>query len=263
MTFLSNIIPYITYCIKAKTAHGIHSPFVFKLFTELMQNKNEAYYTFQELDAIRKKLLTNTSVITVSDYGAGSKIFKGNNRQIKTIARHGVSSAKFSELYFKLINFCNSKYIVELGTSIGLNTLYLSKACSEAKVFTVEGSEELFLFSKKMFQKYNATNIEPINKLFNEAFPEILKQIPQLDFLFIDGNHTYEATLNYFNMAIQKKTEQSVFVFDDINWSTGMQNAWNEIKKHPDVTLSIDLFFVGIVFFRKEQKEKQHFVLRY
>lgn len=263
MNRFNNFLAYISYLLNSKTAHGVHSPFVYKFVTELLETKNEAYYQFTELNVIRKQLLLNHTELEITDFGAGSKVFKSNKRKVSEIAKHGISEKKFSELYFKLVNFCNAEYIVELGTSIGLNTLYLSKANSKAKIYTIEGCPKLHEFSSQLFKTYNAQNIETINDNFDNALPELLNKLPRLDFLYIDGNHQYEATKKYFEMALKKKHEHSVFIFDDINWTEGMQKAWEEIKNHPEVTLSLDFFFMGIIFFRKEQKEKEHFILKY
>ena len=62
-------------------------------------------------------------------------------------------------------------------------------------------------------------------------------------------------------MLLPKTHNDSIFIFDDINWSKGMQEAWNKIKAHPQVSVSIDTFFWGMVFFRKEQV-KEHFKIR-
>lgn len=263
MSLLNKSIQFLNYLVKSHSAHGLHSPFVYKFVTELLENENEDYYQFKELNEVRKQLLKNTSLIEITDFGAGSKIFKGNKRRICDIAKHGISEKKFSELYFKLVNFSNAEYVIELGTSLGLNTLYLAKANSKSKVYTIEGCSELHKFSSQLFSSHKATNITGINDNFDNALPKLLNSIPKIDLLYIDGNHLYEPTINYFKLALTKKHENSVFVFDDINWNKDMQKAWEEIKNHPEVTLSLDLFYVGIVFFRKEQKEKEHFILKY
>lgn len=260
---LNNISDYLKYNFVAKSAHGVHSPFVYKFITELLESTNEDYYQFKELNEVRNTLAKNDTVIEITDFGAGSKVFKDNKRKISDLVKHGVSKKKFSELYFKLVNFTNSQFIVELGTSIGLNTLYLSKANSVSTVYTLEGCPELAKFSKDLFEKQNAKNIYLINDTFEKAFPKLLNEIPKLDLLYVDGNHNYQSTLNYFKLALDKKHNNSVFVFDDINWNNEMKKAWEEIKAHPEVTLSLDLFSVGIIFFRKEQKEKEHFILKY
>lgn len=263
MSFLTKLKRYIRYRLKARTAHGVHSPFVSKLIHEIIETENTDYYIFKELRKTRRGLLGNKEKITITDLGAGSKVFKGNVRTVSQIASAGTSRPKFSRLYFRLINFCHAKQIVELGTSIGLNTLYLAKADSSAKVYSIEGCSGLHQFAKKLLQANEVKNVTLLNGNFDKVFPELLEQLPQLDLLFVDGNHRYEPTINYFTMALEKKTDSSVFIFDDIHWSDGMEKAWEEIKAHPEVTLSLDLFYAGIIFFRKEQKEKEHFILKY
>ncbi len=263
MSLLNNITAFLNYYFRAKTAHGVHSPFVYKFITELLENKNEDYYTFKELDTVRDSLLENETVLEITDFGAGSKVFKDNKRKVSDLVKYGTSKAKFSELYFKLVNFTDSQFIVELGTSIGLNTLYLAKANSKSTVYTLEGCPEIATFAKKLLEQNGVQNCYVINDTFEKAFPKLLSEIPKLDFLYIDGNHNYQSTINYFKLGLAKKHNHSVFVFDDIKWNAEMQKAWEEIKNHAEVTLSLDLFYAGIIFFRKEQKEKEHFVLKY
>jgi predicted O-methyltransferase YrrM len=263
MSTLSNINSYLKYRVNARSAHGVHSPFVYKFITELLESNKDDYYQFKELAAVRKELSENDSIIEITDFGAGSKAFKDNKRKISDLVRYGTSQPKFSELYFKLVNFSNAQFIIELGTSIGLNALYLAKANSSATVYTLEGCPELAKFSEALFEKQKLKNIFLINDTFEKAFPKLLKEIPKLDLLYVDGNHNYASTINYFKMGLEKKHNHSVFIFDDINWNGEMRKAWGEIKDHPEVTLSLDLFYAGIIFFRKEQKEKEHFVLKY
>ena len=59
-------------------------------------------------------------------------------------------------------------------------------------------------------------------------------------------------TLEYFNLCLKKIHNETVFVFDDIHWSEEMEEAWNEIKNHSKVRVSVDLFRMGLIFFRKE-----------
>ena len=132
----------------------------------------------------------------------------------------------------------------------------MANANKNGQVYTIEGSNSLFEFAKTLASKNNINNIEFIHSKFDEALPKVLQKINSLDLCYVDGNHTYEATINYFNLALSKKNNTSVFIFDDIYWSKGMTKAWEEIKKHPSVTLSIDTFNFGLVFFREEVKEK-------
>ncbi|MDP1802467.1 MAG: class I SAM-dependent methyltransferase [Bacteroidota bacterium] len=246
---------YIKHYLTARRGgHGVHSPFAFQLCEEVFYNRN-SFYDLDELQKTRTSLLNSNTEIIVEDFGAGSKTFTTNKRKIKDLVAKGISTAKQSETLYKLINFLNCGAIIELGTSIGLNTLYLAKANKNGKVITIEGSKNLVEFATELAKKNNLNNIEFIEAKFDEALPTLLQNnSPSL--IYIDGNHTYDATMRYFNLALAKKDNSTVIIFDDIYWSPGMTMAWNEIKNNASVTLSIDLFYFGMVFFREELKEK-------
>ena len=241
--------------VAKRNGHGIHSPFAYQLCEEVFYNEN-SFYDFKALNAIRNGLLLTETELSIEDFGAGSKTFKTNTRKVKDIAAKGISSKEQSELLYKLLNFLKCQTVVELGTSLGLNTLYLAQVNKNTSVTSVEGSKSLFNFSQELANKHKVTNIRFIHAVFENVFPQVLNEINELDFLYVDGNHTQEATLNYFNQALSKKHNNSVFIFDDIYWSKGMTKAWEEIKKHPSVRLSVDTFYFGMVFFKDEFKEK-------
>jgi len=229
---------------------------------ELIKNPYP-FSDFNELNHLRKNLKNSSEIIDITDFGAGSKKINFPKRSIKDIVKYGIAPQKQAEFLYRLINFFNPKISIELGTSIGLTTLYLAKAAPKAKLYTLEGSDTLVKFSSTLFKKYVATNINLIAGNFNNTLPSLIESLDTIDFMYVDGNHAYEPTMHYFNLALQKKNNQSIFVFDDITWSKGMQQAWQEICAHPEVTLSLDLFYFGIIFFRKEQKQKEHFVLKF
>jgi predicted O-methyltransferase YrrM len=259
-TFLAK--KYLDYKLKAKNEHSIHSPFVFELYCNAIKN-DSLYYVFNDLKKLRHGLEADNTVLTIEDLGAGSKHFKDGKRKVSDIAKHGITSEKNSRLLFRLVEYFHPENIVELGTSLGVNTLYLASPSLKSKVTTLEGSKSLCEFAGNLFRQRKQKNIEVVEGNFDKTFAEVIKKIKRLDFLFIDGNHKKNPTLNYFETALQKIHNDSVFVMDDIYWSEEMESAWQEIKKHPRVTLTIDLFQFGIVFFRSEHKVKEHFVLRF
>jgi predicted O-methyltransferase YrrM len=261
MTF-KTFFAYLNYRFTSYTEHDLHSPFMYEFYMQLINNPNP-YGDFEELAELRKQLSKNTQVIEVTDFGAGSKKLNSNKRAINQIVKHGIAQKKQAEFLYRLLNKFNPKTIVELGTSVGLTTLYLSKSLPKSTIYTIEGCPNLFRFSKNIFQEQGAKNIQSINGNFNVELPKLLKKIESLDFLYIDGNHAYEPTMEYFKVALSKKQAHSIFVFDDINWSEDMQRAWKEICDSKEVTLTLDFFFFGIVFFRTEQKQKEHYVLKF
>jgi predicted O-methyltransferase YrrM len=127
----------------------------------------------------------------------------------------------------------------------------------------MEGSKEIADFAKQDFQKLKLKNIELVEGNFDNTLSSVVHGLSTVDFAFIDGNHRKEPTIKYFQQLLAKTNNDSILVFDDIHWSSEMEAAWQTIRKNAAVTCSIDLFFIGIVFFRKEFKEKQHFVIRF
>lgn len=259
---LKQVLKYINYRLTAYTEHDVHSPFVYDFYTQLIRNEYP-YGDFEHLDELRKKLLADSTVLDITDLGAGSKKLDSNKRSIQQIVKHGIAPKKQAEFLYRLINKFSPKTIIELGTSVGLTSLYLAKANSGATLYTLEGSESLVAFSKALFKKEQLRNVVSIQGNFDAEFPKLLTGLETIDCLYIDGNHASEPTLRYFNLALAKKNAGSIFIFDDINWSDDMQKAWQSVTAHPDVRLSLDCFHFGMVFFRTEQKEKEHFVLRF
>ncbi len=259
---LKTILKYINYRLTSYTEHDLHSPFLYNFYMELIKNEHP-YGDFEILNTIRKKLESDTTVIKITDLGAGSKKLKSNQRAINQIAKHGIAPKKQAEFLYRLLNKFSPATVVELGTSIGLTSLYLAKSSPKATIYTIEGCGNLYQYANALFKQQRANNIQSIHGNFDKQFPDVLSDIDALDFLYVDGNHTYEATMAYFEMALKKRNNNSIFVFDDIYWSDDMQKAWKEICNHTEVTLSLDLFYFGIIFFRSEQKNKEHFVLKF
>ncbi len=259
---------YVLYLFKAGNAHGLHSPFVFRLFTEVIA-ADKWYYDFDTLEDLRATLLNNTEKIAITDFGAGSKYNTGKVRMVSDIAQYSISPANVSQLLFKLVDFLRPKTILELGTSLGVNTLYLTLPLTkEAKIYTFEGCTNLATIAQTNFAAFRRATpqIEVIQGNIDQTLPSFLQKFEtnkqKLDFIFFDANHQYAPTLRYFEQCLAHCHEESILVFDDIYWSADMTKAWKTICQHPKVLLSIDLFQVGLVFFREKQP-KQHFTLRF
>ena len=251
---------YFKFILKSSNQHGIHSPFVYDLITKCFYDKTE-FIEYKQLSSFRKELIKLDTEITIEDFGAGSKVFKSNKRKISDLAKVAGASKQESELLFRIAKYFNPKSVLELGTSLAISTNTISKATANAKITTVEGSKSIFDWNEKNTAKYNFKNIKFTNSLFDN-YLEILKPETKFDFIYIDGNHTYEATIKYFEILKNHIHKNSLIIFDDIHWSEGMDKAWNEIIRDKTVTLSIDTFHFGMVFFRKEQYNKEHFVVR-
>lgn len=256
-------IKYINYKLFAKHrhGHGIHSPFVYDLLTNIIEDETP-YYCFENIEKYRTDLLKNPDTIQVTDFGAGSRKNKSNNRKIKDIAKHSMTPKKYAQLLFRLVNHFKPNNIIELGTSLGLTSLYLAQPNSKANVYTIEGCPEISKIASKIFALTSTNNIKQYVGNFDKVFPEVLNEATQADFIYIDGNHRKEPTISYFKMCLDFISDDSVIIFDDIHWSDGMNEAWEEIKKHPRVSVTIDLFFMGIAFFKKDL-QKQDYIIKF
>ncbi len=258
----TRLLKYLNYRLTAHTEHDVHSPFVYTFYQELIAKATD-YEDFKELDQIRKQLQEDQTTIRITDLGAGSKKLNGNTRSVSDIVRHGIARKKQAEFLYRLVKRFAPKTIIELGTSVGLTSLYLAKAQEASTLYTIEGCPELSIFSKQQFERQGISNSVSITGSFDEELPKVLSSLQSVDLVYFDGNHAYEPTLRYFRMALEKKHAGTIFIFDDIYWSAGMEKAWKEIHTHPEVRLSMDFFQFGIVFFRTEQKNKEHFVLKF
>ena len=108
----------------------------------------------------------------------------------------------------------------------------------------------------------DAKNINITLGDFQTTLQEKLKEINTINLAFIDGNHQKEPTITYFKECLKYSNNNTIFIFDDIHWSKGMENAWGYIKSHQKTTLTIDLFYIGIVFIKSELS-KENYTIRF
>ena len=252
------ISSFFVFLYRSKNKHGIHSPFVFDLLTQCLRSTTNLEKKSKFIK-IRTYFLANKQEIEVIDFGQGSSYFKGNKRKIAAIAKIAGIQIKNAHTLIRFVEYFKPKEILEIGTSIGLATAAMQIGNPKAKITTLEGCPETSTIAKKMFSKFEFKNIHLLEGNFDFTLKNALTK--KYELIFFDGNHNKKATLTYFEMCLTMVQNDSIFIFDDINWSKGMQQAWEEIKKNDLVTVTIDTYSWGIVFFRKEQ-EKQHFTIR-
>ncbi len=257
MNKLRFLFRYLNYYIKAKTKHGVHPPFLFHLVTDVINN-DKKHSEYHIAESLRTTLLNNTKEIYCEDFGTGVS----STRSISSIAKRSTKSPKYAQLLFRLVKELKPDTIVELGTSLGVSTTYMALASHETRIITIEGSKNIANVAKDNFNKNNLNNIEVVNKNIDNVLKSILNDIKMIDIVFFDGNHRKKATIDYFEQCLPSHHNNTVFIFDDIHWSKDMEEAWEHIIANSEVSLSIDLFFLGIVFFRKELS-KQNFLIRF
>lgn len=257
---MHSIKSYLQFLLRSTNQHGVHSPFVFDLVTKCFYDKTN-YPEYSILKNYRNSLLQNKNTIEVTDFGAGSRVFKSNIRAINQIAKNAGISPKRAKLLFRMVRYFQPDPVLEIGTSLGLATSALALGNERAKITTLEGCPNTIAIAKNQLQLQNLNNVEFHNTEFSSYLKNYQLSTINYQLIYFDGNHSKQATLEYFELLLPTITNYSVWIFDDIHWSTGMEEAWEIIKKHPKVKVTIDTYQWGIVFFRSEQ-EKEHFTIR-
>lgn len=239
----------------------MHSPFVFDFIKYVLRDKTH-YADYVRIESLRKKLLQRNEEIEIEDFGAGSTILPGKKRKIKDIARTSLKPKKFAQLLYRITKYYNCGDVVELGTSLGITTCYLASA-GKGKVTSFEGSSAIATVAQEQFAECGLNNVGINLGNIDNTLPGFIRIGSPQDLFFLDGNHRKEPTLLYFSQLLSLAKPSSIFIIDDIHWSSGMEEAWEELKNHDAVTLSIDLFFIGILFLDPAFLVKQSFTIRF
>ena len=260
MVNLRFVQAYLEHLLRAKTRHGVHSPFVYRLIDKVIYDFH-AKADYESIENIRKGLLQDDRVIEVRDLGAGSHLNRNRQKQVKTIARNASKSPRLAQLIYRLAADASPRNIIELGTCLGITTTYLARAAPDARVITIEGCPQTAAVARETLEKAEAGAELHVGN-FDDVLPALLEGLEYIDMVYVDGNHRKDATLNYFAQCLPKLSDRSIMIFDDFYWSKGMQEAWEEIKAHPEVSVTIDLFWIGLVYVRRPQA-KEHFRVRF
>jgi predicted O-methyltransferase YrrM len=256
-------IRYLRFRLRARSEYDLHSPFVFGFWSQVLTD-NAFYEEYGIIEKLRAKLLKDRSLIHVTDLGAGAG--DGVSRQkialVRKIIKNSSVTPSWGRLLFRMARYFRPAVMVELGTSLGMSTAYLAIGNPLGKVTSIEGCPETAAIAKRNFGILGLDNIQQETAPFEEILPGLLEKLGKVDLFFIDGNHRKEPSLQYFHQCLQHIRDDSVVILDDIHWSVEMEEAWKAIQEHPSVTLTIDLFRMGLVFF-KEGLSREDFVLHF
>lgn len=265
---IARISSWVNHLVSARTRHAVHSPFVYDLIEHVLRPDAELP-GFTAIEQLRDDLLESEQTIRVNDLGAGSRrlppggmVFDLPIRRVSEMAATSLKSPKHARMLHRLAQWADARQVLELGTSFGISTLYLAHGAANGTVDTIEGCPQTFRIAQHHFERMRCTNVRAHLGSFRNKLPEVLRRADRLDLVFIDGHHLKAPTLDYFEQCLDHAHNGTVFVFDDIHWSRGMEEAWSTVQEHARVSVSIDLYQMGLVFLRGEQP-RQRFRLRY
>ena len=248
----------LNFLLKSSNQHGIHSPFVYDLITKCFYDKTP-FSAYHNLKALRNELIYNQDLVKVKHYSEASKVFQSNHQKISTIVKGEGSSYKKQKQLYRITNYFKPKNVLELGTSVGLGSAAMAIASNNSIIKTVEVNKNISDIAKKVFKSYQLKNIQIDTSSFKDFFKK--SNYENLDLVYLDGTCDKESTIENFNSLLKYSHNESVFIINNIYWSKEMTEAWNIIKKQKEITVSIDTYYLGFLFFRKEQP-KQHFTIR-
>lgn len=253
---------YLKYTIMAghRLGHGIHSPFIFDLVTRVLRNKTDKDIVCI-IEKTRKKMLHDSRTIIVEDFGTGAKNRKTYRKRVSQIGKRSPVTPKYGLLLSKLASEFGGKGIIEFGTSLGISTMYLA-ASTTGKVYSMEGSPVIANIARENLESAGFNNCEIFTGDFDAVLPDVLEKCPNPGLVFIDGNHMKEPLLRYFSKITEVSDKKTVIVIDDINYSKKMGEAWSEIKNSGNVTVTIDMHRMGLVFLREGITPK-NYIIRY
>jgi predicted O-methyltransferase YrrM len=218
--------------------------------SKVFRNKTD-YDVVCSIEKVRKKLKSDHRPIQVTDLGSGKDKRTTKIRKVSEIARYSPVPSKYGQLLSNLASEFGKPMIVELGTSFGISTMYLASGSPESVIYTIEGSKEIAEIAGNNFKEAGLTNITNLTGSFDEMLPVVFKNSVKPGLVFIDGDHRKEPVLRYFDKIAEASDNNTVIVIDDIYYSKEMEEAWNEIKNNDKVSAAVDIFRMGIVFFRK------------
>jgi precorrin-6B methylase 2 len=260
MRLLFQIKSWLTYWLDAVDRHSLHSPFFYDFYTRVVR-ADRKLPEFEPFEERRRALLKDRTMIDVLDLGAGPSYNVMPKRRISDIAGTSLTPPRFSRLYAAIAAYAGAEHIIELGTSLGINTLYLASQ-KNSVVTTFEGSPSIATIARDTFNFAGAKNITLVEGDITKTLPGFLQRAPKPNLVFMDANHRYEPTILYFETLIQRVKPSTIIIADDIHYSEDMQKAWNVMRNHPLVYGSADLYRAGLLFF-DPSLNKQHVVLQF
>ena len=251
---------FFSFYRKAQTLYDIHSPMVAAYLQSAVEDRR-TFYAFPVIESYRKRILEDSTTLPIYDLGAGSKVNTNPIRTVSDIARSTPVPPRVGRRLFKTVNFFKPKTMIELGTSLGISTMYQSAARPSAALYSLEGNPAVAEYTNRQCQQMGFSSIRIVTGNFDHVLPQLLQKLDCVDYAFIDGNHQYQPTLQYTQWLLSKIHSESVIIIADIYWSDDMKRAWEVLKCLPEVKASIDLYDFGVLLFSPSFRQKQHWIL--
>jgi len=247
-------ISRISYLKKARHhgGHGIHSPFLFYLITEVIENK-EKLPQFKSFKQLKKKVL---DLIDDSSDSSVKKIydqFDIRYTKPKKLFKKVELPEKYRQIVFHLIGEFKPSLIVHYGPTLGVNLAALATANLESHIYQLINDPFCELISKRLLNDSANSNIQFIHE---NSVPEIIPEFALLN-CFSEPALSQSIIQNYIN----QHSDDGVLIIRGIHESKEMESIWQNTIADQNIRVSLDLFEIGIILFRKGL-QKENFILK-
>ena len=251
--FMYQACGYFWYLLTARHrwGYGLHSPFMYDFCRQVLWRSNREAL-FRVRSRVRALKKDTRMVACPDDPGAGSAVLSSDGEPVGRIVGRSSVSYKYGKVLYAAARVFNPSTILELGASVGISTMYLCEGAPQADVYTIEACREKLAVCRENARLLGHDHLHPVQGSFAKVVPGLLRGISSPDIVFIDGDHRKDKVLEYFEQIVPHLQHDSLVIFDDIHWSKEMTRAWEILTTHPGVKVSVDLFRVGILLFRRE-----------
>ncbi len=234
-----------------RKGRGIHSPYLFTLVHDVIFNA-QGIDIPNEIREIHLRLRKDRTRIGAGTLGTKTPVDRSGERTVGSFVRGSSVSPRYGELLFRIAQWFKPDMILELGTGLGVSTLYLASGAPDVPVHSLEGSVERAAFAAQLVCRCHLEQVSIHWGDLDKKLEEVLPLVEGRFVAFLDANHRYEPTIRYVRSILERAGDEAVIVMDDIYWSKGMQAAWKEVVSWPEIRVSIDLFHMGILLLRND-----------
>lgn len=252
---------YLTHRLVAKTRHGTHSPFVYKLTDEVIYDFS-AKKIDDSVEQQRKKLFDDDSSLILTENNECLGQLKLQQTTVKRLAKKLTNKKEVDRLIYRLVANRQPAVSLQIGTGLGVSAAYFSMANSRNPVKIIECEPEFSTVAQRIFSNLGIDNVELRTGNLQQLLHHTLLNSTKLDIVYFNKFKDGETLFNLFGLCLAKADENSMFIIKGIYSDPSTKTMWAKIKELPEVTVTVDLFWIGLVYFKKDQAE-EHFKIKF
>ncbi|MDD2435944.1 MAG: SAM-dependent methyltransferase [Massilibacteroides sp.] len=222
--------------IRYRKGHGVHSPFVFNFITKVIDER-AAYYCLKDIELTRKKF------------------FYENEPFHKWEIR-----PKYGALLMRISNYLKPQNLLLIGSDLSFSALYSSSYASTTRCVVLEEKTEIAAFSRSVIEKHRAKNILLKEGVYQKTVSEVLEHTDKLDFVYFGYPNDSALDIPVFECILPHLHEHSVLILRGIRKTKDRKEFWNRLCARPEVSVTIDVYELGIAFFNHKIHKKNYIV---